>query len=128
MMASPHFAQMRLVRWLSSSRFASEARAVFESSPFFGMKRYSLRQSSILETKHSVMALALLTKKQAHIHQPEVYHSRPHLANQERQSVFTSPVYTNTSNQDDIPLVTGKLICYTAAQEAARIHAEPLSL
>jgi hypothetical protein len=29
--------QMRLVRWLSSSRFASEARAVFESSPFLGI-------------------------------------------------------------------------------------------
>ncbi len=28
---------MRLVIWLISSRFASEARAVFESSPFFGI-------------------------------------------------------------------------------------------
>jgi hypothetical protein len=37
MIASPHFAQMRLVKWLMSSRFASEARAVFESSPFFGI-------------------------------------------------------------------------------------------
>ena len=37
MIASPHFAQMRLVRWLISSRLASEARAVFESSPFFGI-------------------------------------------------------------------------------------------
>ena len=37
MIASPHFAQMRLVMWLISSRFASEARAVFESSPFFGI-------------------------------------------------------------------------------------------
>ena len=37
MIASPHFAQMRLVMWLTSSRFASEARAVFESSPFFGI-------------------------------------------------------------------------------------------
>jgi len=37
MIASPHFAQMRLVIWLTSSRFASEARAVFESSPFFGI-------------------------------------------------------------------------------------------
>jgi hypothetical protein len=37
MIASPHFAQMRLVIWLASSRFASEARAVFESSPFFGI-------------------------------------------------------------------------------------------
>src|SRR5437868_7485848 len=36
-MASPHFAQMRSVRWLASSRFASEARAVFESSPFLAM-------------------------------------------------------------------------------------------
>ena len=35
--ASPHLAQMRLVIWLSSSRFASDARAVFESSPFFGI-------------------------------------------------------------------------------------------
>jgi hypothetical protein len=38
MIASPHFAQMRLVRWLTSSRFASEARAVFESSPFLGIR------------------------------------------------------------------------------------------
>jgi hypothetical protein len=37
MIGSPHFAQMRLVRWLISSRFASEARAVFESSPFLGI-------------------------------------------------------------------------------------------
>src|SRR5437764_15392568 len=37
MIASPHLEQMRLVRWLSSSRFASEARAVFESSPFLGI-------------------------------------------------------------------------------------------
>jgi hypothetical protein len=37
MIASPHFTQMRLVIWLGSSRFASEARAVFESSPFFGI-------------------------------------------------------------------------------------------
>src|SRR5438067_1619691 len=37
MIASPHLLQMRLVRWLSSSRFASEARAVFESSPFLGI-------------------------------------------------------------------------------------------
>ena len=37
MIASPHFAQMRLVRWLISSRFAIEARAVFESSPFLGI-------------------------------------------------------------------------------------------
>ncbi len=37
MIASPHFAQMRLVMWLTSSRFAIEARAVFESSPFFGI-------------------------------------------------------------------------------------------
>jgi hypothetical protein len=37
MIASPHFAQMRLVMWLTSSRFASEARAVFESSPFLGI-------------------------------------------------------------------------------------------
>ncbi len=37
MIASPHFAQMRLVMWLISSRLASEARAVFESSPFFGI-------------------------------------------------------------------------------------------
>ena len=37
MIASPHFAQTRLVIWLTSSRFASEARAVFESSPFFGI-------------------------------------------------------------------------------------------
>lgn len=37
MIASPHFKQMRLVRWLASSRFASEARAVFESSPFLGI-------------------------------------------------------------------------------------------
>jgi hypothetical protein len=37
MIASPHFAQIRLVMWLISSRFASEARAVFESSPFFAI-------------------------------------------------------------------------------------------
>jgi hypothetical protein len=37
MIASPHFAQMRPVIWLTSSRFASEARAVFESSPFLGI-------------------------------------------------------------------------------------------
>src|SRR5450759_1148127 len=37
MMASPHLEQTRLVRWLISSRFASEARAVFESSPFLGI-------------------------------------------------------------------------------------------
>src|SRR6266516_412810 len=37
MIASPHFKQMRLVRWLASSRFASEARTVFESSPFLGI-------------------------------------------------------------------------------------------
>src|SRR5712692_5766426 len=37
MIGSPHFSQIRLVIWLSSSRFASEARAVFESSPFLGI-------------------------------------------------------------------------------------------
>ena len=36
-MGSPHLEQIRSVRWLISSRLASEARAVFESSPFFGM-------------------------------------------------------------------------------------------
>ena len=41
MIASPHFAQMRLVKWLMSSRFASEARAVFESSPFFDSRPLS---------------------------------------------------------------------------------------
>src|SRR5579883_1270782 len=40
MICSPHFSQTRLVRWLISSRLASEARAVFESSPFFGMSDY----------------------------------------------------------------------------------------
>ena len=38
MIASPHFSQTRLVIWFAtSSRLANEARAVFESSPFFAM-------------------------------------------------------------------------------------------
>ncbi len=37
MIASPHFAHMRLVIWLTSSRFAIEERAVFESSPFLAI-------------------------------------------------------------------------------------------
>src|SRR5579859_2055947 len=37
MMNSPHLAHCRAVRWFSSSRFAIEARAVLESSPFFAM-------------------------------------------------------------------------------------------
>ena len=47
MIASPHFAQTRLVMWLTSSRFASEARAVFESSPFFGIDLDPFRLSSV---------------------------------------------------------------------------------
>src|SRR5581483_2375137 len=37
MIGSPHFSQTRLVTKLTSSRCASEARAVLESSPFFAM-------------------------------------------------------------------------------------------
>src|SRR5579875_1375430 len=37
MIGSPHFAQMRLVRWLTSSRLASDARAVLDSSPLRGI-------------------------------------------------------------------------------------------
>src|SRR5437868_4308501 len=49
MMASPHLLQMRLVRWLSSSRFASEARAVFESSPFLGIDTRPLSSIFLLD-------------------------------------------------------------------------------
>ena len=47
MIASPHFAQMRLVMWLTSSRFAIEARAVFESSPFLALILDPFRLSSV---------------------------------------------------------------------------------
>ena len=49
MIASPHLLQMRLVRWLSSSRFASEARAVFESSPFLGIDTRPLSPIFLLD-------------------------------------------------------------------------------
>lgn len=62
MMASPHLAHMRLVRWLISSRFASDARAVFESSPFFGIDVRPLSPVYCLSMSTLVVAVTMRSR------------------------------------------------------------------
>jgi hypothetical protein len=59
MIGSPHLAQTRLVRWLSSSRLASDARAVFESSPFFGIDMRPLSPVYRLSMETLVVAVTM---------------------------------------------------------------------
>ncbi len=80
MIASPHFAQIRLVRWFASSRFASEARAVFDSSPFLGIDSNPFRLSSVY-LDFSVV-LAYLMNYASPYSVTIVYHSREGVSNQ----------------------------------------------
>ncbi len=59
MIGSPHLAHTRLVRWLTSSRFASDARAVFESSPFFGIDGRPLSPVYCLSMNTPVIAVTM---------------------------------------------------------------------
>ncbi len=80
MIASPHFAQTRLVRWLTSSRFAIDARAVFESSPFLGIDSRPLSPIFLLLFVYldfpSCMSYLAMRTIVPRIESTTVYHSK----------------------------------------------------
>src|SRR5262249_36174105 len=81
MMNSPHLAHWRVVRWLISSRLASEARAVLESSPFFAMINAPLGRDVLLMVLYGKSSVAGGKMQPGWEKYPlEVYHMRAALS------------------------------------------------